>query len=294
MATNIWEGTTSSDVDDGTNWSLEHKPTTDEDVIIAYVTTNDPVTTGDFAIDGSLNIEDGGFLTVSPGDTLSFTEDNNEFIIESGGYFKLDGEDGNEATLDFGSLADFTMDIEGYFESNYGIIDNMNNAIPIDIEDGWIMMWNSEIISDVTWRVYGCARMIQLIRTTVTNYGNPTLTSGSYVFTFNTKYSRIEISEDDVTASSGIIKSTGKSLRMGKEPKVVTIDGACLNAAGDKIEELRSLSVEQFDLSYKKYTFMCGDEPQHAIAGFIKMGSRVLEKALYPKFYKLTIEESRY
>lgn len=293
MVLNTWDGSTDTDWDDGTNWDQGHKPEAGEDVLIPNV-TNDPVTTGDASIHGDLTIQASAKLTISAGDTLTAEVDNKTLTVDAGGHLKLAGTLGNLAVFDCNSLADFTLDIDGYLEMVYGKIDNMNNAVPIDIEDGWIMAWNSEIVGLIRWRFAGCARVLQLIETTVTKYLiTPTLTSGTDAFTFDVKYSGLQMTEADVWASAGILKGTARGIKTGQQAKVISIKGACLSATWDKISELRGMCLVQSDLSYKKWTFMCGDQTDYAIAGYLTI-TRGDEGPLYPKFYTITIKESRF
>jgi hypothetical protein len=291
MVLNIWLGTTDTDVDVATNWSLGHVPTTSEDVQI-QPSDNDPETTGNFTIDGDLDILVGAKLTVNAGDTLTFTEDSKTLTVA--GYLLLDGTSGSHAVVDFNSLASFTADITGYLEGNYADIENMNNAVPIDIEGGWIEMFNCTIACDVTWRWSGAARRLLFTGddTAITNYGVPTLTTGSDVISFTTKYSGIEHVDSDIGASSNIVQSTGKYIKMGMKPSSIKIDGACLTSAWDVIEDFRALQRKNYAGNYRKVTFFDGDLPTYAISGYLELRDKKRQGPLWPKFYSLIIEES--
>jgi len=288
MVLNIWTGAIDSDTDEDGNWHLGHKPAANEDVEIP-VTDNDPITTGDFTIDGGLEIAIGAKFTVTSGDTLTFTEDNKQVVIL--GYLKLE----DSAIIDCNSLADLTFDISGYVEGYNCQIINMNNATPMDIEGAWIEMWDPTIACDVAWRFVGAARCINLIGDiTITNYDTPTLTSEDDVISFTKKYSDLEMDEGDVDASADIVQEVGKSIKVGEKPKTVTIMGACIDSSWDKITEFRKWSRKQYDGTYKKVTFMCGDQPEFAVSGYLKFPRRSLRGPLYPKYYELIIVESRF
>jgi hypothetical protein len=291
MALNIWIGVTSTDYDTVTNWSLGHIPTTSEDVLILYSGTNNPITTGNVSIDGDLEIAPGAQFTLSAGDTLTFTENNKTLTIE--GYLKLDGTSGSHAVIDFGSLSSFTMDISGYLEGNYADIENMNNSTPIDIEDGWIELFNCTIASDVDWKFTGAARCLRFTGddTSITRYPTPTLTTGADTTSFTIKYSAIEMSEGNVESSSSIVQGVGKITKMGEEPRVLKIDGACLTSSWDVIEDFRSYMRMNYLGNYRKVTFMCGDQPWYAVSGYLELRENK-KGPLWPKFYSIIIRES--
>lgn len=291
MALNIWIGVTDTDVDVATNWSLGHVPTTSEDVQI-QPTDNDPETTGNMTIDGDLNILVGAKFTVSAGDTLLFTEDSKTLTIA--GYMVLDGTSGSHAVVDFNSLASFTADISGYLEGNYADIENMNNAVPIDIEDAWIELFNCTIACDIDWRFSGAARCLRFTGddTEITRYATPTLTTGNDVTSFTIKYAGIEQGEVGVFAGSSIVQGVGKYIKTGENPRTLKIDGACLSSAWDVIEDFRAYQRMNYAGQYRKVTFMCGDLPQYAISGYLEFRDKKRAGPIFPKFYSIVIEES--
>lgn len=291
MATDIWEGGVDTDIDDPNNWSLGHIPQGGEDTLIPP-TSNDPETTGNFTIFGNFDLQTGAKLTINAGDTVTVNDNGKTQTIN--GYMVLEGTIGNEAVFDFNSHATVTMNIYGYLKSTYGKLDNMNNVTPLNVEGGYIIMWDSEINCDKTWQLAGCAKRLQLINTPVTRYGTPTLTSGSYKFEFDTKYSSLEMSEGNIDATSNILQDTAKIIKMGEQAKILTIMGACLSSAWNEIPELRALTRLLANGTYRKLTFMCGDQTDYAVAGYMDMVGRKDEGPLYPKFYKLIIKESVY
>ena len=238
MALNIWLGVTDTDWDVVTNWSLGHVPTTSEDVQI-QPSDNDPESTGNIAIDGDFHILVGAKFTLNAGDTLTFTEDSKTWTID--GYAVLDGTSGSHATVDFSSLASFTADISGYLEGNYADIENMNNAVPIDIEDAWIEMFNCTIACDIDWQFSGAARCLRFTGddNVITRYPTPTLTTGNDVTPFTIKYSSIDMNEGNVSAGASIVQGVGKYIKMGENPRTLQIAGACLTSAWDVIEDFR-------------------------------------------------------
>lgn len=290
---NEWDGSTDTDWSEDTNWSLGHKPQAGEDVVIPP-TSNDPETTENSDFYGDLTVQSGAKLTINAGHSLKANTNNKTLTVDSGALLDIDGSSGSDAILDINSLSNFDINIDGYLKMNNGVIDNMNNSTPIDIHGGWITAWNSQINGLVRWRFSGCARCIQLVQCTVTKYLlTPTLTADGYTFTFDIKYSSIEITDDNTMASSNIPGGTTKSIKTGQKERTLKIEGACLNTSWDVIEELRGLCVEQSDGTYKKLTFMCNDLPNMAISGYMKIINR-FEGPLYPKMYQLIIVESRF
>jgi len=79
---NTWTGSTNTDWNTPTNWSLSIVPISSEPVIIPQTINNPIISTGELAVASAINIQNGAILTLSGSGTLTA---NNGITVNSGG-----------------------------------------------------------------------------------------------------------------------------------------------------------------------------------------------------------------